>query len=129
MEYYNNDVYAYFGYYTGDQSCIRRTYTSMCDNSSSRIKIEKFHRDHNVVKDNTTLAILINLSTCLGYIPGISILTGFLKVYIKKKFGILRGILEILCIGVLLIPYDMYITYKRNRSPVTLEDLLAMIEE
>ncbi len=130
IEYYD-DIYRIYGFYSASdvgieiaRSCARLGY--------SKSKLLETYNRTNV---NRKTAIVMNILALLGYVPGFGIVTGILKlVTLRDKSSknslisrgiIIRGLLEICCVGLLCFPVDIYVTYKRRQNPILIEDVIV----
>lgn len=89
--------------------------------------------DHLELSDSEIFYQNRNAAKVGGYFPGVGVGIGSIRIYraIKRhdekfyntKFMILRGVIEILGIGIILLPIDKYVSYKRKRKWIKMNSL------
>lgn len=136
--YYYDDDYRALGFYSEyefkvqylrgrvqcNPDCSKKTFNEMCE---------------SLDKDNTNkLATYVwNTMLVVGYIPILSLLPGIFTIVLASRkpktrtlfsekslrIIMLRGVLNLVGLGSLFLPIDLYTTYKRRQNPITIEFL------
>ena len=138
---YYNGAYEIFGYFTRDDELylsFRNSLNCTENNSDVQLKNTIFY-ESDYPEDNIIVAGVLNMTSILGYIPGIAVVPGFInilrglltnkkfpetKIYKEFKYAArVKGVLQIFGLGIFTLPFDVWVTRKRKHNPPDLTDL------
>lgn len=142
---YHDGVYKAFGFFTSEEAGIELIRACLHTGERTKDGLRKLYQNQ---KDNRKLAIFKNALNYLGYIPGVGVFTGLFKIYlgtfqkrnpnktrriVKEKevdnAHLVRGIVEIIGLGIIFITADVFVTFGRRQNPISLEDLIELAND
>jgi hypothetical protein len=136
---YHTGAYEIFGYNTRDDvfyKLFRNCVKSMLE---GREKGKKLHSETSF-----KTAIAVNAFTGAGYVPGIGLITGIILVSSlrsqevaldpkshkeKRVAALAKGIVQMVGLGILFLPIDLWVTIQRRRNPPEFTNLLMETQE
>lgn len=134
IDYYD-DGFRPDGFYSSDEVGTFLIRTMARNLPKDRITKERLKTLYNKPNQNFKLALLFNCAKILGYIPVLGVIPGVVNLVAFTKqqnegaaYGYFaRAISEIGGYGILNIPVDIFVTYKRRQNPISFAQVIEAV--